>query len=94
VRNSFLFFSLPGNYRASLGKRFVDGADGFPFHATQQARENMVEPGMLMKIKQLSEESKRRHGRFKKNQVLEIKRVINIDRRLSWHRKAIAKMKV
>ena len=55
-----------------MGGRFVDGAGGFSFHARQQARENLVEPGMLMKIKQVSEESKRCHGRFQKTKCLKL----------------------
>jgi len=45
---------------------FLDGVGLFPFNGGQQAPEASMEPRMLMKIKQLSEESKKCSGLFQK----------------------------
>jgi hypothetical protein len=54
---------------------FLDGVGWFPFNCRQHARKTWVEPGMLMKNKQLSAESKRCSGPFQKTKRLKLNRL-------------------
>ena len=59
----------------SLVPWFLDGVGWFPFNGGSTPGKTGAEPGMLMKNKQLSEESKRCSGPFQKTKCLKLNRL-------------------